>query len=159
MAWGWRVHSLYRLYAFSNLQELKLQILRVQIMMFLQQEPLYKIMEPRRCRRNSVVKEWEPFAKFVISHLRNSCFWHEKDNVGHRTLLANFDHEQVRCVSGSQQTSASWSFFSNSFWDSVKSKCFPVGSAAIFLRFLHAFVFCIISLAMFFSFWMCLHFV
>ena len=104
MAWGWRVHSLYRLYAFSNLQELKLQILRVQIMMFLQQEPLYKIMEPRRCRRNSVVKEWEPFAKFVISHLRNSCFWHEKDNVGHRTLLANFDHEQVGCVSGERRS-------------------------------------------------------
>ena len=68
----------------------------------------------------------------MISHLRNSCFWHEKDNVGHRTLLANFDHEQACCVSGSQQTSASWSFFSNSFWNSVKSKCFPVGSAAIF---------------------------
>ena len=86
----------------------------------------------------------------ICAHVHFSCFWHEKDNVGHRTLLVNFDHEQVPCVSGSQQTNASWSFFNNSFWDSVKSKCFPVGSAAIFLRFLHAFVFCITSLAMFF---------
>ena len=128
---------------------------------------LYSVRTAASLPPSAVLHTFQKWSQWVDLALRLwkskrhfSCFWHEKDNVGHRTLLANFDHEQVPCVSGSQQTNASWSFFNNSFWDSVKSKCFPVGSAAIFLRFLHAFVFCMISLAMFFfSFWMCLHFV
>ena len=118
---------------------------------------LYSVRTAASLPPSAVLHTFQKWSQWVDLALRLwkskrhfSCFWHEKDNVGHRTLLANFDHEQVPCVSGSQQTNASWSFFNNSFWDSVKSKCFPVGSAAIFLRFLHAFVFCITSLAMFF---------
>ena len=120
---------------------------------------LYSVRTAASLPPSAVLHTFQKWSQWVDLALRLwkskrhfSCFWHEKDNVGHRTLLANFDHEQVPCVSGSQQTNASWSFFNNSSWNSVKSKCFPVGSAAIFLRLLHAFVFCIISLAMFFFF-------
>ena len=100
---------------------------------------LYSVRTAASLPPSAVLHTFQKWSQWVDLALRLwkskrhfSCFWHEKDNVGHRTLLANFDHEQVPCVSGSQQTNASWSFFNNYFWDSVKSKCFPVGSAAIF---------------------------
>ena len=63
-------------------------------------------MVPIRRLSSSVVKEL--FARFAISHLRNSCCWHLRHRVCHPTFLANFNHEQESCDSGSQQASRSY---------------------------------------------------
>ena len=79
---------------------------------------LYSVRTAASLPPSAVLHTFQKWSQWVDLALRLwkskrhfSCFWHEKDNVGHRTLLANFDHEQVPCVSGSQQTNASWSFF------------------------------------------------
>ena len=65
---------------------------------------LYSVRTAASLPPSAVVHTFQKWSQWVDLALRLwknerhfSCFWHEKDNVGHRTLLANFDHEQVPC--------------------------------------------------------------
>ena len=65
---------------------------------------LYSVRTAASLPPSAVLHTFQKWSQWVDLALRLwkskrhfSCFWHEKDNVGHRTLLANFDHEQVPC--------------------------------------------------------------